>query len=71
MMWHTDSQDRSKLVRECRLPLTGRSLVSRGYTNLVVFEPAGARFVCRRLADGVPANAARSATAADLEFDLT
>lgn len=71
MMWHADGQGHSKLVDECRLPVTGFGVVSRVYTNLGVFEPAGSGLICRRLADDVGAEQVADSTSVPVEFDLT
>ncbi|HEX9159500.1 MAG TPA: CoA transferase subunit B [Rhizomicrobium sp.] len=52
-MDHTDKAGNSKLLKHCRLPLTGRACVDRVITNLGVFDvtPAGFRIV--EIAPGV------------------
>lgn len=69
MMWHSDGEGRPKIVDECRLPVTGRRVVSRVYTNLGVFELAGAAVVCRRRAPGVSRDEVAAATGAAVAFD--
>lgn len=41
IMRHLDRSGRSKLVKECSLPLTGRAVVARLYTDLGVFRVSG------------------------------
>ena len=51
MMNHQDKTARSKLRRECSLPLTARGVVRRVYTDLAVLRIEGEEFV---LIDAVP-----------------
>ena len=55
VMDHTSKTGQPKLLRECTLPLTGRSVVDRIITDLGVFDvvPGGLELV--ELADGVDA----------------
>jgi 3-oxoadipate CoA-transferase, beta subunit len=50
---HTTKDGRPKLVGECSLPLTGRAVVQRVYTNLGCFEIGPDRFVAVGLVGGV------------------
>lgn len=69
MMWHTDGEGQPKIVDECRLPITGRRVVSRVYTNFGVFEPADGGVVCRRRAPGLTNEQLAAATGVDVVFD--
>ncbi len=66
VMDHTDKRDRSKLMRRCTLPLTGARCVTRIYTALGVFRPAGSHFECVELAPGVDAETVRELTDAEV-----
>lgn len=68
VMDHTDKRGRSKLVRRCTLPLTGARCVTRIYTALGVFRPAGSHFECLELAPGVDAETVRELTDAEVAF---
>jgi 3-oxoacid CoA-transferase subunit B len=65
---HTDRAGRAKLMRRCTLPLTGARCVTRIYSTLGVFEPAGAHFDCLELAPGVDEQTVRGLTDAEVVF---
>jgi 3-oxoadipate CoA-transferase, beta subunit len=64
MSMHTTKENQPKLVAECTLPLTGRAVVSRIYTDLGIFEIGDREFVAVGLAKGVDLERVRSATGA-------
>ena len=66
VMDHTDRRGRSKLMRRCTLPLTGARCVTRIYTALGVFRPAGSHFECLELAPGVDLETVRELTDAEV-----
>lgn len=68
VMEHTDRAGTPKLVRQCTLPVTGRRCVTRVYTTLGVFQPAGSHFECLDLAPGVDAESVRGLTDAEVAF---
>ena len=68
VMDHTDKRGRSKLMRRCTVPLTGTRCVTRIYTALGVFRPAGSHFECLELAPGVDAETVRELTDAEVVF---
>lgn len=68
LMEHVDRRGRPKLVSRCSLPLTGGRCVTRVYTSLGVFRPAGALFECLELAPGVDEQRVRECTEADVTF---
>ena len=63
-MDHTSRDGKSKLVRECRYPITGVSSVSRVYTNLAVFHVTDERLVLTELAPGVTVDEVSATTEA-------
>ena len=66
VMDHTSKHGESKLLRECTLPLTGKSVVDRIITNLGVFDvvPGGLKLI--EIADGVTEDEIRASTEATL-----
>ncbi|MBL4876927.1 MAG: CoA transferase subunit B [Cohaesibacteraceae bacterium] len=66
IMDHTNKKGATKLLKECTLPLTGKSVVDRIITNLGVFDvvEGGLRIV--ETADGVSLDEIRENTAATL-----
>ncbi|MEQ1698657.1 MAG: 3-oxoacid CoA-transferase subunit B [Ilumatobacteraceae bacterium] len=68
LMEHTDRSGTPKLMRHCTLPVTGTRCVSRIYTPLGVFRPAGAHFDCIEVAPGVDRETVRALTDADVMF---
>jgi 3-oxoacid CoA-transferase subunit B len=53
LMEHIATDDRSKLVRKCSLPLTGAGVVNRVITDLCVLDVTPLGFEVIELADGV------------------
>ena len=66
VMDHTNKAGESKVLRECTLPLTGKSVVNRIITNFGVLDvvPGGLRIV--ELADGISEADLRAATEATI-----
>jgi 3-oxoacid CoA-transferase subunit B len=66
IMDHTDKAGKSKLLRECTLPLTGKACVHRIVTNLGVFDvvPGGLKLV--EIAPGVTRDEINAKTEATL-----
>jgi 3-oxoacid CoA-transferase subunit B len=52
-MDHTDKAGNPKLLKRCRLPLTGKACVNRVITNLGVFDVTGTGFRIVEIAPGV------------------
>ena len=72
VMEHCEKSGRSKLVRECTLPLTGKGVVDLLITDLGVFEISRGRGAVRlvELAPGVTLDEVRARTEADFVTDL-
>jgi 3-oxoacid CoA-transferase subunit B len=68
VMEHTDRAGTPKLMRHCTLPVTGTRCVTRVYTTLGVFQPAGSHFECVDLAPGVDIESVRGLTDAEVAF---
>ncbi|MGH3342307.1 MAG: CoA-transferase [Carbonactinosporaceae bacterium] len=68
MMRHVTSDGRPKIVERCRLPLTGRGVVQRIYTDWAVCDVSAGAVLVRDLAPDVSADDVRAATAGDLQF---
>ena len=66
VMDHTSKSGAPKLLRECTLPLTGKSVVNRIITNLGVFDVVKGGLKLVELADKVSEDEVRSATEAML-----
>lgn len=66
VMDHTSKSGAPKLLRECTLPLTGKSVVNRIVTNLGVFDVVKGGLKLVELADEVSEDEVRSATEAML-----
>ena len=72
VMEHSEKSGRSKLVRECTLPLTGKGVVDLLITDLGVFDLDRGRSAVRlvELAPGVTLDHVRAHTEADFVTDL-
>ena len=52
-MMHTNKNGKSKLLKNCTLPLTGKSCVKKIVTNLAVIELENSKFILKEYAPGV------------------
>lgn len=68
MMRHVTSKGAPRLRAQCTLPLTGRGVVTRVYTDRCVAEPRGTYFDILELSPGVTAQEVADATEADVTF---
>ena len=53
MMTHFNKHKEAKLLKECRLPLTGKAVVDIVVTDMGIFKPNGTQFELIELAAGV------------------
>lgn len=66
VMDHTNKKGETKLLKECTLPLTGRSVVDRIITNFGVFDVVEGGLKIIELADGITEEEVRSKTEATI-----
>lgn len=66
IMEHTNKEGKSKILKECTLPLTGQKVVSRIITNLAVLDVVEGGLKIIELAEGVSEQQLRNATEATL-----
>lgn len=66
---HRDKNGRSKIVRECTLPLTAPHCVDRVITDMAVIDVCDNAMALREIADGVSIDDVVSATDAPLSID--
>ena len=67
LMTHASKSGKSKLLRECALPLTGLKCVDRIITDMALFDVEGDHLVLRELAPGVTLKQVQEATEARFE----
>ncbi|WP_291727732.1 3-oxoacid CoA-transferase subunit B [Bernardetia sp.] len=61
-MMHTNKKGESKLLKECKLPITGLKCVKKIVTNLAVIDVTDEGFVLRERAPGVSVEDIKNAT---------
>ncbi len=66
VMDHTNKHGKSKLLKKCTLPLTGKKVVNRIITNLGVLDVAECGLKIVEIAEGVTEDEIRSATEATI-----
>jgi 3-oxoacid CoA-transferase subunit B len=69
MMTHTTKEGEAKILRRCRLPLTGLRVVDRIITDLAVIDVEEGGLVLREIAPGATVEAVVAATEARLVPD--
>ena len=52
-MMHTNKSGKSKLLKNCTLPLTGKNCVKKIVTNLAVMEIENSKFILKEYAPGI------------------
>ena len=65
-MTHANKHGKSKLLKQCSLPLTGRTCIKRVVTDLAYLTIENGAFVLRELAPGVSIEEVKSLTDGDL-----
>lgn len=68
MMTHRDKRGDSKIVRECRLPITAHACVDRVYTDLAVLDIVAEGLILREIAEETSIDEVVAATAAPLRI---
>ena len=68
-MMHTGPDGSSKILKKCRLPLTGKKVVDMVVTDLAVMEVTPEGLVLREVAPGTTVDEVLAATEADLILD--
>ena len=68
IMEHTTRKGGPRLVEACTLPLTGKSCVTRVYTDLAVVEVTKAGFLVRDMLEGMSVRSCRHAPARHSTF---
>jgi 3-oxoadipate CoA-transferase beta subunit len=68
IMEHTTRKGGPRLVEACTLPLTGKSCVTRVYTDLAVVEVAPTGFLVREILEGIERSELQARTGAPLAF---
>ena len=68
LMTHRDRQGKSKIVRECGLPITAAACVHRIYTDMAVIDVAEQGLILRQIAEAVSVDEVIEATAAPLQI---
>ncbi len=68
VMTHCDRQGKSKIVRECSLPITAAACVHRIYTDMAVIDVVEQGLILREIAEGISVDNVIEATAAPLQI---
>lgn len=68
LMTHRDRHGKSKIVRECSLPITAAACVHRIYTDMAVIDVAEQGLILREIAEGVTVDEVIEATTAPLQI---
>lgn len=67
MMTHRDKRGDSKILRECRLPITACACVDRVYTDMAVIDISAEGLILREIAEETSVDEVIAATAAPLQ----
>jgi 3-oxoacid CoA-transferase subunit B len=68
-MQHRDKSGASKILKKCKLPLTGENCITRVVTDMALLDREGNEFILRELAPGISVDDVKSATEANLRID--
>lgn len=68
-MQHRDKSGASKVLKKCKLPLTGENCITRVVTDMALLDREGNEFILRELAPGISVDDVKSATEANLRID--
>ena len=68
LMTHRDRQGKSKIVRECILPISAAACVHRIYTDMAVIDVVEQGLILRMIAAGITVDEVIEATAAPLQI---
>jgi 3-oxoacid CoA-transferase subunit B len=68
IMTHCDRQGKSKIVRECSLPITAAACVHCIYTDMAVIDVVEQGLILREIAEGISVDDVIEATAAPLKI---
>jgi 3-oxoacid CoA-transferase subunit B len=68
VMTHCDRQGKSKIMRECSLPITAAACVHRIYTDMAVIDVVEQGLILREIAEGISVDDVIEATAAPLQI---
>ncbi len=70
LMEHVTREGRPRIVSQCSLPLTGRRVVKRIYTDLAVIDVRPQGLVVIDMVEGMDEQTLEACTGADLRFEL-
>ncbi|GAA8607606.1 hypothetical protein oki169_25470 [Helicobacter pylori] len=70
VMEHTNKQGKSKLKKECTLPLTGKAVVHRLITELGIFDFENGKMKLIELQEGVSLDEIKAKTEAEFQICL-
>ncbi len=65
---HTTKQGKPKIVRDCQLPLTGKGVVKRIYTDLAILDVTQQGLMVKEMAPGISFEALQNKTDAQLKM---
>jgi 3-oxoacid CoA-transferase subunit B len=68
-MQHRDKSGASKVLKKCKLPLTGENCITRVVTDMALLDREGNEFILRELAPGISVDDVKAATEANLRID--
>ena len=66
---HCSKNGKSKILKNCKLPLTGKNCVKKIITEFAVFEIVNQKMILREIAEDTTLEHVRSITEAEYEID--